>query len=170
VLNTAETEAQRMKDEYVSAEHLLLALAEVKDGAVAEIFRAAGLTKDKLLEASRRARRPAGDESHAGSTYEALDKYGRDLTRWPSRASSTRSSDRDEEIPARDQIFSRRTKNNPVLIGAPGVGKTGHRRGPGPSASCARTCPRGSRTSASCRSTMGALGAGAKYRGEFESG
>ena len=92
VLNAAEAEARRMKDEYVSVEHLLLALADLKDGAVAEAFRAAGLTREKLLEATAAVRGGQRVTSQTPEgTFEPLEKYGRDLTALPNRASSIRS-------------------------------------------------------------------------------
>ena len=125
VLNGAEAEAQRMKDEYVSVEHLLLALAAVKDGAVAEAFRAAGLTREKLLEAAAAVRGGQRVTSPTPEgTYEALEKYGRDLTALAQQGKLDPVIGRDEEIRRVIQILSRRTKNNPVLIGSPGVGKT----------------------------------------------
>src|SRR5258708_23504530 len=114
-----------MKDEFVSGEHLLLALAGVKDGALAEAFRAAGLTKDKLLEAAAAVRGGQRVTSQAPEgTYKALEKYGRDLTALAQQGKLDPVIGRDEEIRRVIQILSRRTKNNPVLIGPPGVGKT----------------------------------------------
>ena len=125
VLNSAQAEAQRMKDEYVSVEHLLLALADLKDGPVAEEFRAAGLTRDKLLEATAAVRGGQRVTSPTPEgTYEALEKYGRDLTALAQQGKLDPVIGRDEEIRRVIQILSRRTKNNPVLIGPPGVGKT----------------------------------------------
>ena len=125
VLNAAEAEAKQMKDEYVSVEHMLLALARLKDGVVAEVFRAAGLSVEKLLEALRRC---AGGQRVTSQTpegtYEALEKYGRDLTAMAQQGKLDPVIGRDEEIHRVIQILCRRTKNNPVLIGAPGVGKT----------------------------------------------
>jgi ATP-dependent Clp protease ATP-binding subunit ClpB len=137
-----------MKDEYVSVEHILLALARLKDGAVAEAFRAAGLTVEKLLEALAAVRGGQRVTSQTPEgTYEALEKYGRDLTAMAQQGKLDPVIGRDEEIRRVIQILSRRTKNNPVLIGAPAWARRRSWRG-WPSASCAATCPRGSRASA----------------------
>ena len=118
VLSSAEAEAQGMKDEYVSVEHLLLALAGVKDGAVAEAFRAAGLTRETLLAAAAAVRGGQRVTSPTPEgTYEALEKYGRDLTALAQQGKLDPVIGRDEEIRRVIQILSRRTKNNPVLIG-----------------------------------------------------
>jgi len=121
----AEDEAQRMEDEYVSVEHLLLALADLRDGPVADAFRSAALPRDKPLEATaavrggQRVTTPPPE-----GTYEPLERYGRDLTALAQQGKLDPVIGRDEEIRRVIQILSRRTKNNPVLIGPPGVGKT----------------------------------------------
>jgi ATP-dependent Clp protease ATP-binding subunit ClpB len=157
-----------MKDEYVSVEHLLLALADLKDGAVADAFRAAGLTHEKLLEAAAAVRGGQRVTSPTPEgTYEALEKYGRDLTALAQQGKLDPVIGRDEEIRRVIQILSRRTKNNPVLIGSPGVGKTAiveglaHRIVRG-------DVPEGLKGKRIVALDMGALIAGAKYRGEFE--
>jgi ATP-dependent Clp protease ATP-binding subunit ClpB len=168
VLRAAETEAQRMKDEYVSVEHLLLALAEVKDGAVADAFRAAGLTRDKLLEAVAAVRGGQRVTSQTPEgTYEALEKYGRDLTALAQQGKLDPVIGRDEEIRRVIQILSRRTKNNPVLIGPPGVGKTAIVEGLAQRI-VRGDVPEGLKGKRIVALDMGALVAGAKYRGEFE--
>jgi ATP-dependent Clp protease ATP-binding subunit ClpB len=168
VLTGAETEAQRMKDEYVSVEHLLLALAEVKDGAVAEAFRGAGLTREKLLEATAAVRGGQRVTSPAPEgTYEALEKYGRDLTALAQQGKLDPVIGRDEEIRRVIQILSRRTKNNPVLIGPPGVGKTAIVEGLAQRI-VRGDVPEGLKGKRIVALDMGALVAGAKYRGEFE--
>jgi len=168
VLSTAETEAQRMKDEYVSVEHLLLALAELKDGAVAETFRAAGLTREKLLEATAAVRGGQRVTSPTPEgTFEPLEKYGRDLTALAQQGKLDPVIGRDEEIRRVIQILSRRTKNNPVLIGPPGVGKTAIVEGLAQRI-VRGDVPEGLKGKRIVGLDMGALIAGAKYRGEFE--
>jgi ATP-dependent Clp protease ATP-binding subunit ClpB len=169
VFNAAEAEAQRMKDEFVSVEHLLLALAEVvKDGPVAEAFRSAGLTREKLLEALAAVRGGQRVTSqNPEGTYEALEKYGRDLTALARQGKLDPVIGRDEEIRRVIQILSRRTKNNPVLIGPPGVGKTAIVEGLAQRI-VRGDVPDGLKNKRIVTLDMGALVAGAKYRGEFE--
>ena len=168
VLNSAQAEAQRLKDEYVSVEHLLLALADLKDGPVAEAFRAAGLTRDKLLEATAAVRGGQRVTSPTPEgTYEALEKYGRDLTALAQQGKLDPVIGRDEEIRRVIQILSRRTKNNPVLIGPPGVGKTAIVEGLAQRI-VRGDVPEGLKKKRIVTLDMGALIAGAKYRGEFE--
>ncbi|MGA9350680.1 MAG: Clp protease N-terminal domain-containing protein, partial [Anaerolineae bacterium] len=125
VLDLAEQEAGRMRDEYVSTEHLLIALTDKVAGAAATFLRSQGITKDTILKAltgirgSQRVTTPTPE-----STYQALEKYGRDMTQLARRGKLDPVIGRDEEIRRVIQVLSRRTKNNPVLIGEAGVGKT----------------------------------------------
>jgi ATP-dependent Clp protease ATP-binding subunit ClpB len=168
VLTKAEAEAQSMKDEYVSVEHLLLGLTSIKDGPVAEALRSAGLTRERILEAlvavrgGQRVTSPTPE-----GTYEALEKYGRDLTALAQQGKLDPVIGRDEEIRRVIQILSRRTKNNPVLIGPPGVGKTAIVEGLAQRI-VRGDVPEGLKGKRVVTLDMGALVAGAKYRGEFE--
>jgi ATP-dependent Clp protease ATP-binding subunit ClpB len=164
----AEATAQQMKDEFVSVEHLLLALAGLPDGLVAEALRAAGLTREKLLEALAAVRGGQRVTSqNPEGTYEALEKYGRDLTAAAQQGKLDPVIGRDEEIRRVIQILSRRTKNNPVLIGPPGVGKTAIVEGLAQRI-VRGDVPEGLKDKRITSLDMGALVAGAKYRGEFE--
>jgi ATP-dependent Clp protease ATP-binding subunit ClpB len=168
VFTSAEALAQQMKDEFVSVEHLLLALAGLPDGPVAEALRSAGLTREKLLEALAAVRggQRVTSQSPEG-TYEALEKYGRDLTASAQQGKLDPVIGRDEEIRRVIQILSRRTKNNPVLIGPPGVGKTAIVEGLAQRI-VRGDVPEGLKGKRIVSLDMGALVAGAKYRGEFE--
>jgi ATP-dependent Clp protease ATP-binding subunit ClpB len=168
VLNTAFVEAQKMKDQYVSTEHILLALSDEKKGSAAGILAGAGLNRETILKAlvdirgSQRITDPNPEEK-----YQALEKFSRDLTALARLGKIDPVIGRDEEIKRIAQVLSRRTKNNPVLIGEPGVGKTAIVEG------LAQRIVEGdvSETLKNRRVMsldMGALIAGAKYRGEFE--
>ena len=164
----AESQAERMKDEYVSVEHLLLALAEKPSSGVAGIFRSFGVTKDKLLKAISEIRGSARVTSQEPEeTYDVLNKYGQDLVELARQNKLDPVIGRDNEIRSVIRILSRKTKNNPCLIGEPGVGKTAIVEG------LALRIVRGDVPSnlkdrKLFSLDMGALIAGAKYQGEFE--
>ncbi len=166
-LAQAEEEARKLKDEFVSVEHLLLAFVSDK-GAVGTILREAGLSRDRLLEAIRGVRGSQRVTSqNPESTYQSLEKYGRDLTQLAEQGKLDPVIGRDEEIRRVMQVLSRRTKNNPVLIGEPGVGKTAIAEGLAQRI-MRRDVPDGLKDKKVVALDMGALIAGAKFRGEFE--
>jgi ATP-dependent Clp protease ATP-binding subunit ClpB len=169
LLDTAEQEASRLKDEYVSVEHLVIALLEEGQGTAAgRLLRDQGLTKDGFLQALAKIR---GNQRVTSAmpevAYEALAKYGRDLVSDAANGRLDPVIGRDAEIRRVIQILSRRTKNNPVLIGDPGVGKTAIVEGLAQRITRGDV-PEGLRDKTIFSLDMGALVAGAKYRGEFE--
>ena len=168
LLQQAFTLAANMKDDYVSTEHLLLAALDSKEGSFARLAKAAGVTKDaalKALQVVRGSQRVT--DQNPEDKYEALKKYGRDLTDAARRGKLDPVIGRDQEIRRVVQVLSRRTKNNPVLIGEPGVGKTAIAEGLAQRI-IAGDVPESLKNKRIISMDLGAMLAGAKYRGEFE--
>ena len=169
VTDQAQAEADRLKDEFVSTEHLFIALAgESGRSPSAQLLKQSGITRDTILQAltTVRGSQRVTNENPEG-TYEALERYGRDLTKMAREKKLDPVIGRDEEIRRVIQVLSRRTKNNPVLIGEPGVGKTAIVEGLA-SRIDRGDVPEGLKKKRIVALDMGSLIAGAKYRGEFE--
>ena len=166
--NAAEQQAQTMKDEYVSVEHLFLGLLEAARGGVKELFKTYQITRERVLKALQEVRgnqRVTTDNPEG--TYDALEKYGTDLVKRAREQKMDPVIGRDEEIRNVIRILSRKTKNNPVLIGEPGVGKTAIAEGLAQRI-VKKDVPKQLQDKTIFSLDMGALIAGAKYRGEFE--
>jgi ATP-dependent Clp protease ATP-binding subunit ClpB len=167
-LERAQREAERLKDEYVSTEHLLIGIAHDRDGAAGKALAAAGVTPDTIYKAlvevrgSQRVTDPNPEDK-----YQALQRYSRDLTEAARKGKLDPVIGRDEEIRRVIQVLSRRTKNNPVLIGEPGVGKTAIVEGLAQRI-VAGDVPEGLKDKRLVALDIGAMVAGSKYRGEFE--
>jgi ATP-dependent Clp protease ATP-binding subunit ClpB len=167
VLSRATEEARHLHDEYVSTEHLVLALLET-DSRAQRLMKRDGLARDRVLGALREVRgNQRVTDPDPENKYDALAKYSRDLTEWARAGRLDPVIGRDEEIRRVIQVLSRRTKNNPVLIGEPGVGKTAIAEGLA-GRIVAGDVPDGLKTKRVLALDLGALIAGAKYRGEFE--
>jgi ATP-dependent Clp protease ATP-binding subunit ClpB len=168
VFDTAWEEAQRLKDEYCSTEHLLIGIAQEKGGAAARILASQGITPEAIYRALVEVRGTQRvTDQNPEEKYQALQRYSRDLTELSRKRKLDPVIGRDEEIRRVIQVLSRRTKNNPVLIGEPGVGKTAIVEGLAQRI-VAGDVPEGLKGKRLVALDIGAMVAGSKYRGEFE--
>ncbi len=168
VFTASQKQADQMHDEFISTEHLLLAIAEEKDGEAGKILRQHGVVKDDLLKVIEQMRGGSRiTDQNAEQNYQALSKYARDLTELARKGKLDPVIGRDDEIRRTIQVLSRRTKNNPVLIGEPGVGKTAIVEGLAQRI-ISGDIPETLRNKRLVGLDLGAMLAGAKYRGEFE--